>query len=59
MFPVEAQAAEMARLEATIKPYALLTRAMEDSGKVGIARFVMRGGQRWRFWRRPLRSIAA
>jgi hypothetical protein len=23
------------------------------------ARFVMRGGQRWRFWRRPLGSIAA
>jgi DNA end-binding protein Ku len=31
--------------KATIKPYALLTRAMEDSGKVGIARFVMRTKQ--------------
>src|SRR5690606_3969567 len=28
--------------KATLKPYALLTRAMEESGKVGIARFVMR-----------------
>jgi DNA end-binding protein Ku len=27
------------------KPYALLVRAMEDSGKVGIARFVMRSKQ--------------
>jgi DNA end-binding protein Ku len=27
------------------KPYALLARAMEDSGKVGIARFVMRSKQ--------------
>ncbi|HEY4377345.1 MAG TPA: Ku protein [Acidimicrobiales bacterium] len=27
---------------ATVKPYALLVRAMEDAGKVGIARFVMR-----------------
>jgi DNA end-binding protein Ku len=31
--------------KATLKPYALLTRAMEDSGKVGIARFVMRTKQ--------------
>jgi len=31
--------------KATVKPYALLTRAMEDSGKVGIARFVMRTKQ--------------
>jgi DNA end-binding protein Ku len=31
--------------KATIKPYALLTRAMEESGKVGIARFVMRSKQ--------------
>lgn len=29
--------------QATVKPYALLLRAMTDSGKVGIARFVMRG----------------
>lgn len=28
---------------ATVKPYALLLRAMEEAGKVGIARFVMRG----------------
>jgi DNA end-binding protein Ku len=31
--------------KATAKPYALLTRAMEESGKVGIARFVMRSKQ--------------
>ena len=31
--------------KATIKPYALLTQAMEESGKVGIARFVMRSKQ--------------
>jgi len=31
--------------KATLKPYALLTRAMEESGKVGIARFVMRSKQ--------------
>jgi len=31
--------------KATIKPYALLQRAMEESGKVGIARFVMRTKQ--------------
>ena len=31
--------------KATVKPYALLTRAMEESGKVGIARFVMRSKQ--------------
>ncbi len=31
--------------KATIKPYALLLKAMEDSGKVGIARFVMRSKQ--------------
>jgi DNA end-binding protein Ku len=31
--------------KATVKPYALLTKAMEDSGKVGIARFVMRTKQ--------------
>jgi DNA end-binding protein Ku len=31
--------------KAMVKPYALLTRAMEDSGKVGIARFVMRTKQ--------------
>jgi DNA end-binding protein Ku len=31
--------------KATIKPYALLLRAMEESGKVGIARFVMRSKQ--------------
>lgn len=30
---------------ATVKPYALLCRAMEESGKVGIARFVMRTKQ--------------
>jgi len=30
---------------ATLKPYALLQRAMEESGKVGIARFVMRTKQ--------------
>jgi DNA end-binding protein Ku len=29
----------------TVKPYALLTKAMEESGKVGIARFVMRSKQ--------------
>ncbi len=28
---------------ATVKPYALLLRAMQDADKVGIARFVMRG----------------
>ena len=31
--------------KATLKPYALLTRAMEESGKVGIARVVMRTKQ--------------
>ncbi len=31
--------------QATIKPYALLAQAMEESGKVGIARFVMRTKQ--------------
>jgi DNA end-binding protein Ku len=31
--------------KATIKPYALLMRAMEQSNKVGIARFVMRSKQ--------------
>ena len=31
--------------KATAKPYALLARAMEDTGKVGIARFVMRSKQ--------------
>ncbi|MEO6317163.1 MAG: Ku protein [Acidimicrobiales bacterium] len=31
--------------KATAKPYALLTQAMEESGKVGIARFVMRSKQ--------------
>ncbi len=31
--------------KATLKPYALLTKAMEESGKVGIARFVMRSKQ--------------
>jgi len=31
--------------QATLKPYALLQRAMEESGKVGIARFVMRTKQ--------------
>ena len=31
--------------KATTKPYALLTQAMEESGKVGIARFVMRTKQ--------------
>ncbi len=31
--------------KATIKPYALLARAMEETGKVGIARFVMRSKQ--------------
>lgn len=31
--------------KATVKPYALLMRAMEESGKVGIARFVMRSKQ--------------
>lgn len=31
--------------KATLKPYALLTQAMEESGKVGIARFVMRSKQ--------------
>ncbi|HEY9558951.1 MAG TPA: Ku protein [Acidimicrobiales bacterium] len=31
--------------KATLKPYALLTKAMEESGKVGIARFVMRTKQ--------------
>lgn len=28
---------------ATVKPYALLLEAMKDAGKVGVARFVMRG----------------
>ena len=31
--------------KATLKPYALLARAMDESGKVGIARFVMRSKQ--------------
>ena len=31
--------------KATVKPYALLARAMEETGKVGIARFVMRSKQ--------------
>ena len=31
--------------KATIKPYALLARAMEETGKVGVARFVMRSKQ--------------
>jgi DNA end-binding protein Ku len=31
--------------KATVKPYALLVRAMEESGKVAIARFVMRTKQ--------------
>ena len=31
--------------KATLKPYALLCQAMEESGKVGIARFVMRTKQ--------------
>ena len=31
--------------KATIKPYALLARAMEDTGKIGVARFVMRSKQ--------------
>ncbi|MBA2283305.1 MAG: Ku protein [Actinomycetota bacterium] len=31
--------------KATTKPYALLARAMEDTGKVGVARFVMRSKQ--------------
>lgn len=31
--------------KATTKPYALLTQAMEEAGKVGIARFVMRSKQ--------------
>src|SRR5882672_4001593 len=31
--------------KATLKPYALLARAMEESGKVGVARFVMRSKQ--------------
>lgn len=31
--------------KATVKPYALLTKAMEEAGKVGIARFVMRSKQ--------------
>jgi DNA end-binding protein Ku len=31
--------------KATLKPYALLARAMEESGKVAIARFVMRSKQ--------------
>ena len=31
--------------KATVKPYALLARAMEEAGKVGIARFVMRTKQ--------------
>lgn len=31
--------------KATAKPYALLTQAMEEAGKVGVARFVMRSKQ--------------
>ncbi len=31
--------------KATTKPYALLTQAMEEAGKVGVARFVMRSKQ--------------
>jgi DNA end-binding protein Ku len=31
--------------KATLKPYALLAQAMEDSGKVAVARFVMRSKQ--------------
>lgn len=31
--------------KATVKPYALLARAMEETGKVGVARFVMRSKQ--------------
>jgi DNA end-binding protein Ku len=31
--------------KATLKPYALLTKAMEETGKVGVARFVMRSKQ--------------
>jgi DNA end-binding protein Ku len=31
--------------KATVKPYALLARAMEETGKVGVARFVMRTKQ--------------
>jgi DNA end-binding protein Ku len=31
--------------KATTKPYALLTQAMEESGKVGVARFVVRSKQ--------------
>jgi DNA end-binding protein Ku len=31
--------------KATLKPYALLARAMEESGKVAVARFVMRSKQ--------------
>jgi DNA end-binding protein Ku len=31
--------------KATIKPYALLARAMEETGKIGVARFVMRSKQ--------------
>jgi DNA end-binding protein Ku len=31
--------------KATAKPYALLVQAMEESGKVGVARFVMRSKQ--------------
>ncbi len=31
--------------KATLKPYALLTKAMEESGKVAVARFVMRSKQ--------------
>src|SRR5688500_6849851 len=31
--------------KATTKPYALLARAMEETGKVGVARFVMRSKQ--------------
>jgi DNA end-binding protein Ku len=31
--------------KATIKPYALLAQAMEETGKIGVARFVMRSKQ--------------
>ena len=46
--------------KATVKPYALLLRAMEESGKVGIARFVMRSKQylcRGAARRRPARAV--
>ena len=57
--------------KATLKPYALLVKAMEESGKVGIARFVMRskqylaavrpkdGGSCCRRWSTPTRSTPA